>query len=101
MAKVAFILLALFSFAQDFDKACMQCHKKLQIDLKKIYFDYLLEYSSKQATIKAMQNYLLHPTPTKQIYKKAEPFKHPFSAQRLKKLLQIYWDRYTVIGKIQ
>ena len=102
MARViATLLFALLCSAQDFQKECMACHKKKGIDLKKIYFDYLLEYSSKRATIKAMREYLLNPDPSKQLYIDAKPYRHEIDKKRLGKLLEIYWDRYTVIGKIR
>ncbi len=101
MAKVILFVFALFCYAQNFDTACMQCHQRRGIDLKKIYFDYLLEYSSRRATIQAMKNYLLAPSISKQLYKKAKVYKHQFDPKTLDKLLALYWDRYTVIGKIQ
>ncbi len=102
MARVIVILLfAFLCNAQDFQKECMACHQRKGIDLKKIYFDYLLEYSSKRATIKAMQEYLLSPDPSKQLYIDAKPYKHKVDKKSLDKLLEIYWNRYTVIGKIR
>ena len=102
MARViAILLFALLCNAQDFQKECMACHKSKGIDLKKIYFDYLLEYSSKRATIKAMREYLPNPDPSKQLYIDAKPYRHKIDKKHLDKLLEIYWDRYTVIGKIR
>ncbi|BCD62590.1 hypothetical protein NitYY0826_C1472 [Nitratiruptor sp. YY08-26] len=87
--------------SSDFDTACLACHEKKNIPLKPIFFEYLLYYSSKSAILKATKEYLLHPTLQKRLYKKAPPYQHKISQKRLDKLLEEYWERYKVIGKIK
>ncbi|BCD60604.1 MULTISPECIES: hypothetical protein [unclassified Nitratiruptor] len=109
MAKIVFIFLiqiALFSQTL-FDKRCIPCHQKKHIDLKAIYFNYILYHSSKSRTLKAIRKFLLHPDPKKSLlpydYKKRTKgvYKHKIKEKELEKALEIYWTRYTVIGKIR
>ena len=105
MGRIIFIILFCFLtlFAADlFDKQCVPCHKKRGIDLKPIFFNYLLYHSSKRRVKKAMKEFLLHPDPKKSLLpKKNKIYRHRFDPKTLDKALDIYWDRYKVIGKIK
>ncbi len=100
--KLLIFCLALLLFANEFDKECETCHKKRLVPLKPIFFNYLLYHSSKRLVIQAMRDYLLHPDPKKSLVEKnMPPFKHQIPSKKLDRLLQIYWNRYKVIGKIK
>jgi len=84
-----------------FEERCAKCHNQIQKPLKPIFFDYLLHYSSERRVKEAMREQLLNPDPAKSITGQKEPFLHPIDPDELDILLQIYWNRYKVIGKIR
>lgn len=104
--SIIFILLATISFANIYETKCVKCHKKGP-SLKKIYFDYLLRYSSERRVKKAMIDYLKNPNPKKSIIAKSyikkhnRSFIHNFSDQELKEAIDFYWNKYTIKGKIK
>ncbi len=100
-AIFAMILSAHMLFGTNFDRACLACHRKRAILLKPIFFEYLLYYSSKRGVLAATKAYLLHPDPKKRLYKKGPIYHHAFTPQELDSLLEEYWERYKVIGKIK
>ncbi len=105
---VLFLILTITMYASSlFESKCMPCHQKKHLSLKAIYFNYILYHSSKRLTLQAMQEYLIHPDPKKSMlpynlkkYNKGI-YKHNFDQKTLKKALEEYWTRYTVIGKIR
>ena len=100
--KLLILCFAILLFANEFDTKCEACHKKRHIPLKPIFFNYLLYHSSKRLVLKAMRDFLLHPDPKKSLLEKnMPPFKHKIGPKELENLLQIYWNRYKVIGKIR
>ncbi len=102
MAKIVLqLFLALSLFGADvFVQKCVHCHTSRHLPLKPIFFDYLLYYSSERGVKAAMLRNLTHPDPKHLLIKK-NPFKHHFKEATLKKALDIYWDKYKVIGKIR
>ncbi len=104
MGKIAAVLaLALLLQANMFDKKCEACHNKMGLPLKEIFFNYLLYHSSESRVKKAMKEYLLHPDIKKSLLptKKKYLYKHKVNLNELDILLQIYWNKYKVIGKIR
>jgi len=105
------ILLFLFSstlHAQNaFEKHCVQCHAKLPASLHRMFFNYLLVYSSETNTKEAIIYYLK--APDKDISLMSDLFidtigvKKPtkLSEQTLKEAVDIYWQKYNVIDKIR
>ena len=105
MGRIAlFCCFTLFAFAHTniFDQKCVPCHQKRGVGLKPIFFNYLLYHSSERRVKKAMKEFLLHPDPKKSLLpKKGKIYRHHFDPKTLDKALDIYWDRYKVIGKIK
>ncbi len=102
MVKIVFTLfLVLLAFANPFDRKCVPCHRKRKLPLKPIFFDYLLYHSSERLVKKAMREYLLHPDPKKSLVVGVKPYKHKIDPKELQKALDIYWERYKVIGKLK
>ena len=101
--KVITLLLAgLALFGGDlFEDRCVKCHQSMGKPLKPIFFDYLLHYSSERRVKEAMREQLLHPDPSRSILGKKEIYRHKVDPDELDILLQIYWNRYKVIGKIR
>jgi hypothetical protein len=105
MGKIVLISLILSSFIYGgiFDKRCTSCHNKINRPLKAIFFDYLLYYSSEKRVKEALKAYLTNKDFKKavNIKNKKKPYRHKVNINELDILLQIYWNRYKVFGKIR
>jgi len=100
MVKIALnLLLSTLLWANVFDQKCETCHTRIHKPLKKIFFDYLLYHSSERRVIEAMKQNILHPDKKRNLSKNL--YKHSVKQNELDILLQIYWNRYKVIGKIK
>lgn len=103
---IIFILLTTISFGNIYEQNCIKCHKRGP-SLKKIYFDYLLKYSSEKRVKKAMIEYVKNPNSKKSIMPKSYIKKHQIKCKsrltlkQLKKAINIYWKLYSVKGKIK
>ncbi|KIM07189.1 MAG: hypothetical protein KU38_10665 [Sulfurovum sp. FS08-3] len=90
-----------------FEKHCMGCHAKLPASLERIFFNYLLVYSSQKDTQEAIIYYLK--SPDKDISLMSDLFLDTFGVKKatklddktLKEAVDIYWKRYNVIDKIR
>ncbi len=103
MVKALLIALLTLSLGANdlFDKRCEHCHNHINLSLKKIFFNYLIYYSSERRVKKAMKEQLLHPNPKKSLVNKKNLYKHTVDPNELDLFLQNYWNRYKVIGKIK
>jgi len=109
MVKVVLIFVIFFSvYAENiFQKNCISCHKVEGPDLKKVFFDYLLIYSSEKKVKKAMFEYLKNPEKEKSVMDKGYikeygiKKKSKLNSKDLKEAINIYWKEYTVIGKLR
>ncbi len=109
MVKIfgALLLLVSLGFGNVYEKNCVNCHKIFGPDLKKLFFAYLLKYSSEKRVKKALYEYLKNPDPKKSImpkeYLKQKGVKKrsKLSDKELKKAIDIYWEKYRVIGRIK
>lgn len=109
MVRKFFILsiVSIFLCANIYEKNCVNCHKIYGPDLRKLFFDYLLVYSSEKRVKKAIFNFLKNPNPDRSIMDKEYIKKYGvkqksrLSDKKLKKAIDIYWDKYKVIGKIK
>jgi len=102
MAKIVLsCIMLLAAWANLFDQKCENCHNRAALPLKPIFFDYLLHYSSERLVKEAMKEQLLHPDPKKSLVDKNNSYKHQIDPNEIDILLQIYWNRYKVIGKIR
>jgi len=105
-----FLLLIFLSFflnANIYEKNCVNCHKIYGPSLRKLFFDYLLIYSSEKRVKKAIFEYLKNPSVKKSVMNKEYIKKFgikkrsKLSKKELKKAIDIYWERYKVIGRIK
>ncbi|WP_281950502.1 hypothetical protein [Nitrosophilus kaiyonis] len=109
MVKKIFLLIFIFSFAFSniYEKNCVNCHKIYGPSLKKLFFDYLLHYSSEKRVKKAIFDFLRNPSKDKSLMDKEylKKFgikqKSKLSDKELKKAIDIYWNKYKVIGRIK
>ncbi len=92
---------------QIYRQNCLQCHQKLSFNLKQVYFDYLLKYSSEKAVKLALIDYLKSPNKDTSVmskeYIRRFGVKKPTSLtdEELEKAIDYYWKRYTVFGKLK
>ncbi len=103
MVKALFTLFLLIEIgvSDPFRTHCIPCHKEQKVSLKKIFFDYLLYFSSERKVKASIKEFLLHPSPKKQIYKEKKLFKHSLPLEVIEPAIDIYWELYKVIGKIK
>ncbi|MBN2824130.1 MAG: hypothetical protein JXQ76_02315 [Campylobacterales bacterium] len=109
MKNIFVILLVLSSLsAKDaFEQHCIQCHAKLPASLHRMFFNYLLVYSSEQNTKDAIIYYLK--APDRDISLMSDLFLDTFGVKKatklsdktLKEAVDIYWQKYNVIDKIK
>jgi hypothetical protein len=90
-----------------YNENCLVCHKPLSFNLKSIYFDYLLKYSSEDAVKLALIDYLKEPNKDTTVmpkdYIRSFGLKNRtlLSDKELKKAVDYYWDIYKVFGKLK
>jgi len=114
MVKLFFIfILVSVSFiniqAKDniYQKNCVSCHKNQAVTLDKLFFQYLLKYSSEKMVKKSLYNYLKHPSYFKTVMPKGYINRYgvklpsKLSDKELKKAIDIYWNKYKVFGKLK
>jgi len=90
-----------------FDQKCVPCHKELPTSLQQMFMQYLQLYSSEKNVKYILKYYLKHPSKELSamsdlfidVYGIKEPSK--LSDEELKKAIDIYWDRYKVIGNLK
>jgi len=97
----------LFAETNIYQQNCLKCHKSQAVTLDKLFYRYLLKYSSERAVKQALYDYLKHPSYFKTImpegYINRYGIKLPtkLSDKDLKKAIDIYWDKYKVFGKLK
>ncbi len=108
--KILFVVMLWLSSAKAhdaFEKHCVACHAKLPASLERIFFNYLLVYSSQKDTKEAIIYYLK--SPDKDISLMSDLFLDTFGVKKatklddktLKKAIDIYWEKYNVMDKIR
>jgi len=104
---ITVLLLSLLQGKNAYEKYCVNCHANLPASLHRMFFNYLLIYSSQENTKEAIIYYLK--TPDRDISMMSDLFldtigvKQPtkLSDKELKEAVDIYWKKYNVIDKIQ
>jgi hypothetical protein len=90
-----------------YQKNCYACHKSLSFSLEKIFFRYLLKYSDEISVKLALVDFLRAPNKDTSVMSKEyiRSFglkqKSTLSAEELKQAVDIYWEKYTVFGKLR
>ncbi|MRJ02261.1 MAG: hypothetical protein C6I05_02300 [Epsilonproteobacteria bacterium] len=99
---IALLLVGLLLARGDLlERRCGECHNRIQLPLKPLFFDYLLHYSSERGVKGAMREQLLNPDPERSLVKGRKIYRHQVDPDELEIILQIYWNRYKVIGRIR
>ncbi len=108
--KMAVTFLAVSSFVYGgnvFEEECVRCHMERKISLRKTFMNALLVYSGKENFKAGLKYYLRHPRRDSSVmseqfldrYGVVKPLK--IDDTKLDEALEIYWNRYTVQGKLQ
>jgi hypothetical protein len=108
--KIALAIVLGSSFVQAenvFETECVKCHMQRKISLRKTFMNALLVYSGKENMKAGLKYYLKHPRRDSSVM--SEEFLDKYGLikplriddKRLDEALEIYWNRYTVLGKLQ
>ena len=115
MVKKLFVILVIFSamlFAEDtveqniYENNCVTCHKPLSIGLDKIFFRYLIKYSSELSVKSAMIDFLKDPNiqtsamTDEQLRLLGVKLKTRLDDKELEEAIDIYWEQYKIFGKL-
>lgn len=101
------IFLHVNAFGGAYEKNCVRCHRKLQVGIDKFFYRYLLVYSSKDETKKALKAYLKRPKKSNSLIAdgliRRFGVKKPtsLSDKRLDEAIDKYWEKYNLIGKLK
>lgn len=90
-----------------FDRNCVKCHSKLSVSLQDIMKYYLLTYSGEKNIKMGLDHYMKHPS--KDISAMPPQFLSEYGVKQHNKLndkelneaLNIFWDRYKVMGRLK
>ncbi len=106
------ILFTCIAFAENrvaqniYEQNCVPCHKPLSISLDKIFFRYLIKYSSELSVKSAMIDFLKDPNiqtsamTNEQLRLLGVKLKTHLSDKKLEEAIDIYWEHYKVFGKL-
>ncbi len=105
---ILFCLGFLLLNAKDiYQRNCVTCHKNQAVSLDKLFYRYLLKYSSEKNVKKALFDYLKKPSyfktvmPSGYINRYGIKLPSKLNDKELKKAIDIYWDKYKVFGKLR
>ena len=100
------MLLTIGIFA-NFQNSCVACHREKNIDLRETFMSALLVYGGEKNFKMALFYYCKNPNILSSVMsdkfvKKYLPLKPiNLSDKKLKKMIDIYWEKYKVIGNLK
>jgi len=107
MVRVILVILFTITLNADFKVDCVVCHKSKGLSLRKTFMNALLVYGSEKNFKTALFYYCKNPVAfnsvmDEELVKKFMPL-NPISLsdEKLKKLLDEYWEKYKVIGNLK
>jgi len=90
-----------------FDRECVACHVRKKVSLRKAFMNALLVYSGEENMKAGLKYFLRHPRRDSSVMSEAfldlHGVKEPMTLDdaALDKALDIYWERYRVIGNLR
>jgi len=90
-----------------FDRECVACHVREKVSLRKAFMNALLVYSGEENMKAGLKYFLRHPRRDSSVMDEAfldiHGIKQPIDLDdaTLDKALNIYWERYKVIGNLR
>ena len=106
LVLISCIVIPIFA-ADAYEKNCIKCHEELPMSLQRMFMNYLLVYSGEKNTKAALKHYLRYPmrdtSVMSDLFLKNFKVKKPthISDEELNEAIDIYWEKYKVIGKLQ
>ena len=108
---VVFIIIITNLNSQNiYEKSCVECHTYLPASLQRMFMNYLLVYSGEENVKVGLFHYLRYPHKDTSVMsklfietigvKKSIP-RYKLSDKDLKEAIDIYWQKYKVLGKIR
>ncbi len=95
------------AYAEDvFDRECVVCHVRQKVSLRKAFMNALLIYSGHDNMKAGLKYFLRHPRRDSSVMGEAFLEKHPLKQPMtlddatLDRALELYWERYRVIGNL-
>jgi hypothetical protein len=112
MGRLSVTILLILSALQGsnvnvYERNCVACHRHVSPSLEKLFFDYLLKYSSERRVKRALADYLKHPTKKRSVASEEVIQKYGLMPKTwlndtdLHKAIDTYWETYKVFGKIK
>jgi hypothetical protein len=106
---VVTIVLALCLQAQAgaYERNCVTCHEGLDVGIDKFFYRYVLVFSSELSTKAALKDYLMYPMKEKSLLPEGLLEKYGVKAPsilsepELEEAIDVYWKRYTFIGRLE
>ncbi len=105
---VSFMAMVVPLYGEDvFEQHCIPCHKEMNISLQKTFMKALLVYGGRENMKAGLAYYFKNPNSNTSVmdedFIRKNGIKKPMRLEEkvLNKALDIYWDRYTVIGKLR
>lgn len=109
--RLIFILITLlssWSYSTDaFERNCVECHKQLPATLQRMFFNYLLVYSGEKNTKAGLFYYMRYPykdiSVMSELFIQTIGIKKPLniSNRELREAIDIYWEKYRVVGRVK
>jgi hypothetical protein len=94
-------------YAEDvFERECVACHVRQKVSLRKTFMNALLVYGGKRNMQAGLKYFLRHPRRDSSVMSEAfldqRGIKEPLDLNdaALDRALEIYWERYRVIGNL-
>lgn len=90
-----------------FERECVPCHRELPMTLQRMFMNYLLIYSGEKNTKVALKHFMRYPrkdtSAMSDLFLKNFALKKPLmiSDEVLDEAIDIYWEKYKVIGKLK
>ena len=90
-----------------FDRECVACHVRQKVSLRRAFMNALLVYSGEENMKAGLKYFLRHPRRDSSVMGEAFLATHPLASPidlddaTLDRALDIYWQRYRVIGNLR
>jgi len=105
---IGFITIAVPVYGEDvFERHCIPCHKEMNISLQKTFMKSLLVYGGRENMKAGLAYYFKNPNINTSVMdedfirKNGIKKSMKLEEEQLNEALDIYWKRYTVIGKLR
>ena len=95
------------TIAKIYNDNCVACHTVKGLSLQKLFFRYLLKYSSEISVKTALFDYLKNPNPLTSVLSAEDRRRHNIkhktnlSDEQLRRVIDLYWEKYKVFGRLK